>query len=78
MKRVSVVLSGAVGGDVRDIDLMPATTPRDVLQMIGLGNQQYLVSLEGSAEAFAAEEQIYARVPDGGKLRLTPVSDVGR
>lgn len=75
MKRVSVIVSGAAAGDVRDTDLLPGITAANVLEQLGLGG--YILSLEGSAQAFAAEEQIYGAVPEGGKLRATPISDVG-
>ena len=75
MKNVSVIVSGAAAGDVRELSLLPGITTADVLRNLNLGG--YLLSLEGSSQAYAAEEQIYDRVPDGGKLRATPISEVG-
>jgi hypothetical protein len=75
MKNVSVIVSGAAAGDVREVSLLPGITAADVLRNLRLDG--YLLSVEGSVTAFAAEEQIYDRVPDGGKLRATPISEVG-
>lgn len=76
-KNVAVLISGAPDGDnLKDVELPPGSTAGDVLQAIGLADG-YLLSREGSSQPFAAEETIYDSVPEGGKLRATPLSVVG-
>lgn len=77
MKTVVLIVSGRADGDnFQEIELHPGSTSGDVLRSVGLG-ADYLLSLEGSGNRFALEEQIYDAVPDGAKLRATPVSEVG-
>ncbi len=77
MKTIALVVSGRPDGDdVQEIELHPGSTAGDVLRSVGLGTD-YLLSLEGSANRFAIEEQIYDAVPDGSKLRATPIAEVG-
>ena len=73
MKNVSVVVSGAAAGDVREVTLLPGVTASDVLRDLQLDG--YILSLEGSVQAFAAEESLYNKVVDHGKLRASPVAD---
>jgi hypothetical protein len=75
MKNISVIVSGVPGGNIRDVTLQPGITAGDVLRALGL--QGYLLSIEGSGQAFAAEEPIYDRFVEGGKARATPLSEVG-
>ncbi|REJ71275.1 MAG: hypothetical protein DWQ34_00910 [Planctomycetota bacterium] len=76
MKTAAVIISGAPAGDnLRDIDVPPGSSAGDVLRTLDLNG--YLLSKEGSAQAFAAEEDIYAAIQSGDKLRATPVAEVG-
>lgn len=75
MKNVSVIVSGAAAGDIREVSLLPGITAADVLRNLRLDG--YILSLEGSVHAFADLEQIFDLVPQGGKLRATPISEVG-
>jgi hypothetical protein len=76
MKNLTVLISGAPEGDnLRDLEIESGTTAGDVLKALNL--RGYLLSQEGSAQAFAAEEQIYDQVADGTKLRATPIAEVG-
>jgi len=77
MKTVALIVSGRPDGDnFQEIELHPGSTAGDVLRSVGLG-ADYLLSLEGSANQFALEEQMYDAVSEGGKLRATPVAEVG-
>jgi hypothetical protein len=77
MKRIAVIISGVPEDrSLRELEIQAGTTAGDVLRSLGLDGQ-YLLSREGSAQAFANEEEIYEVVPDGGKLRCTPVAEVG-
>lgn len=76
MKNCIVVISGAPPGDnVKEIELQPGSTAQDALRAMGLDS--YVLSREGSGHAFAAEEDLFAQVEDGQKLRATPVAEVG-
>jgi hypothetical protein len=77
MKVAALLISGQGQNGMREIEIHPGTTAADVLASVGLGND-YLLSIEGSGNRFAAEEVIYDAVPNGGKLRATPVAEVGR
>lgn len=55
--------------------MQPGATAGDVLRELGL--EGYLLSREGSAQAFANEENLYAAVDDGTKIRATPIAEVG-
>lgn len=76
MKTAAVIISGAPSGDnLRELELQAGTSAGDVLRALNLNG--YLLSKEGSAQAFAAEEDIYGALADGDKLRATPVAEVG-
>lgn len=76
MKTVVVIVSGRPApGNIQEIDIQPGTTAGDVLNSLNLNG--YLLSREGSAQAFAAEEEIYSVIEDGQKLRCTPIAEVG-
>lgn len=76
MKTVVVVISGLPSGEnVRETEIQPGTTAGDVLKALNLHG--YLLSREGSSQAFAAEENIYDAVSEGEKLRSVPVAEVG-
>lgn len=76
MKQIAVIISGASGDNVKDVTLPPGATAGDVLQAIGLG-EDFLLSREGSSQVFSREEDVYDAVPEGGKLRATPLAVVG-
>jgi hypothetical protein len=76
MKTVAVIISGAPAGEnLREVDIEPGTSAGDVLRALNLTG--YILSREGSAQAFAAEEDIYGAVEQGGKVRCTPIAEVG-
>ena len=76
MKTAAVIVSGAPAGDnLREIEIEPGTSAGDVLRALDLNG--YLLSREGSAQAYAAEEDIYSAIESGDKLRATPVAEVG-
>lgn len=76
MKTAVVIVSGAPRSDnLREIEIQPGTSAGDVLRALNLTG--YLLSKEGSAQAFAEEEDIYSAINDGDKLRATPVAEVG-
>src|SRR5262245_1181018 len=75
MKTLAVIISGAAGNNLREIEIQPGSSAGDALRALGLTD--YLLSKEGSAQAYAVEEDIYAAVNDGDKLRATPVAEVG-
>lgn len=76
MKTVSVIISGQGEDNIREVDLSPGSTAGDVLRALNLP-ESYLVSREGTAQPFALEEEIYAAVPEGAKLRCVPQATVG-
>lgn len=71
-----VIVSGAPEGrNLKEITLEVGATAGDVIRSLGLNG--YLLSLEGSAQAFASEEVIYDKVSEGGKFRASPIAEVG-
>jgi hypothetical protein len=76
MKRLAIIVSGAPPEQqLREVSVEPGVVAADVLR--GLNLAGYLLSKEGSAQFFAAEEPIYDAVNDGDKLRATPSAQVG-
>lgn len=76
MKTAAVIISGAPTGDnLREVEIQPGTNAGDVLRALNLPG--YLLSKEGSAQAYAAEEDLYGSITNGDKLRATPVAEVG-
>lgn len=77
MKTAAIIISGLPAGDnLRELEIQAGTNAGDVLRALNLNG--YLLSREGSAQAFAAEEDLYGAISDGDKLRATPVAEVGR
>jgi hypothetical protein len=77
MKVCAVVISGAAPGEnVKELEIRPGSTAGDALRALGLGDG-YVLSKEGSGHGFAAEEDLFAQVEDGQKLRATPIAEVG-
>jgi len=78
MKNVVLIVSGTGGQGFHEVELHEGITAGDTLRAaLGELGDQYLLSLEGSGQRFAAEELIYDRVPEGGKLRATAITEVG-
>jgi putative ubiquitin-RnfH superfamily antitoxin RatB of RatAB toxin-antitoxin module len=76
-KRVVIIVSGASDGpSLREADIHPGTTVADVLREAKL--QGYILTPEGSATYFAAEEELFPQVEDGSKLRATPITTLGQ
>lgn len=76
MKLATVVISALPPGkNTREVEIRPGSTAADVLRTLNLDG--YLLSREGSAQSFAAEEVIYDAIRDGDKLRATPIAEVG-
>lgn len=76
MKTVALIISGRGNNSVQEIELHPGITASDVLSAANLGDG-FLLSVEGAGHQLAAQEQVYELVPQGGKLRATPISEVG-
>ena len=69
MKEVIISVAGTNGkGDHRDVQLMPGTRPRDVLDKLGLDGFE-VNRPEGGR--FALNDDLYAAVADGQKLFVT-------
>ena len=76
MKNCTVIISGVPEANkLREVELQPGTTSGDVLKALGLSG--YLLGRESSGHYYAHDEEIYASVEDGSKLRATLQSDVG-
>jgi sulfur carrier protein ThiS len=73
MKTVAV----QVGDEVREVQIQPGTTVRDLLEFLQLPDT-YLISPAGSSMPFATDgESLYDAVNDGQKLRATVPANVG-
>ena len=73
MKRLSVVVAGT--GQIKDIQIEPGTTVRDVLQQLTL--HDYLLS-KGPTEPFLANaDSVYDKVNDGEKVFASTKAEVG-
>lgn len=72
IKRITVIRPGS--GKKTKIDIEPGTTPRDVLEKVGI--DVGYVQKPDEAAAFDAGEDLYARVADGEKLLATPNTPV--
>lgn len=75
MKTVAVNLPGS--GKWQDVEIAPGTTPRDVLNELGLGADFQLCPWQ-SAKTFAEDENLYGAVEDGEKLQAISASEVAR
>ena len=74
MKKLSVVVAGT--GQIKDIEIQPGTTARDILNQLGLPD--YLLSKAPNDPFFAANESIYDKVGDGEKIFASTKAEVGR
>jgi hypothetical protein len=73
MKRLSIVVAGT--GQIRDVQIDPGTSVRDVLQQTGL--RDYLLS-KGPNEPFMANaDGLYDKVADGEKVFASTKAEVG-
>lgn len=73
MKRLSVVVAGT--GQIRDVEIQPGTTARDVLTQLNLTD--YLLSKSANDPFFAAGESIFDKVNDGEKIFASTKAEVG-
>ena len=73
MKRLSVVVAGT--GQIRDVEIQPGTTARDVLTQLSLPD--YLLSKGPNDPFFAAAESIFDKVKDGEKIFASTKAEVG-
>jgi len=73
MKRLSVVVAGT--GQIRDVEIQPGTTARDVLTQLGLPD--YLLSKGPNDPFFAAGESVFDKVNDGEKIFASTKAEVG-
>jgi hypothetical protein len=76
MKNVAVIISGQGQDNLREVELSPGTTTRDVLKALKL-TDTYLLSHDGDPQPFAPDEELYEQVRDGAKLRCAPRATVG-
>ncbi len=74
MKKLSVVVAGT--GQIRDIEIEPGTTSRDILNQLGIPD--YLLSKGPNEPFFAAAESVYDKVADGEKIFASTKAEVGR
>jgi len=74
MKKLSVVVAGT--GQIKDIEIQPGTTARDILNQLGLPD--YLLSKGPNDPFFAANESVYDKVGDGEKIFASTKAEVGR
>lgn len=75
MKTVTVNLPGS--GKWQNVQIAPGTTPKDVLQQLGLA-QGYNLAPWKSPNAFATDENLYQAVEDGAKLQAVSPSEVAQ
>ena len=73
MKRLSVVVAGS--GQIRDVEIQPGTTARDVLTQLSI--PEYLLSKGPNDPFFAAAESIFDKVNDGEKIFASTKAEVG-
>jgi hypothetical protein len=73
MKRLSVVVAGS--GQIRDLEIEPGTTARDVLQKVGMPDG--LLSKGPNEPFFANADSIYDKVNDGEKIFASSKAEVG-
>ena len=76
-KKLAVLISGAPeGSNLRDLEIEPGTTTRDVLKALNL--EGYLLSRQDDMQPLAPLENVYESVPDGAKLLASPPAQVGQ
>ena len=73
MKKLTVVVAGT--GQIRDIEIQPGTTARDILNQLGIPD--YLLSKGPNDPFFAAGESVYDKVTDGEKIFASTKAEVG-
>ena len=74
MKKLSVVVAGT--GQIRDIEIQPGTTARDILNQLSIPD--YLLSKGPNDPFFAAGESVYDKVNDGEKIFASTKAEVGQ
>jgi hypothetical protein len=70
-KAVSVVIVGS--GQIQDVDIIPGSTARDILEKLNLTGE---LSVVGDPTPFGPNDNVYKRVEDGDKLNLKPGTPV--
>jgi hypothetical protein len=73
MKHLSVVVAGS--GQIRDLQIEPGTTAKDVLDQLNLND--YLLSKGSNEPFFANADSIYDKVNDGEKIFASTKAEVG-
>ena len=73
MKKLSVVVAGT--GQIKDIEIQPGTTARDILDQLSLSDD--LLSKGPNDPFFAATESVYDKVADGEKVFASTKAEVG-
>ena len=75
MKTVAINLPGSQKW--RELHIAAGTTPRDVLNELGLG-ADYRLSPWKSPTTFGDDDNLYGAVEDGAKLQAVSASEVAR
>jgi hypothetical protein len=71
VKNVTVIVSGAPEGrNLHEASVSPGTTPRDLKARLRIP-ADYLISVEGSGQFLANDENLFAQLADGQELRAT-------
>jgi len=73
MKKLSVVIAGS--GQIRDIEIQPGTTAKDILDQLNL--KDYLLSKGPNDPFLAATDSVYDKVKDGEKIFASTKAEVG-
>ena len=73
MKKLSVVVAGS--GQIRDIQIQPGTTAKDILDQLSL--KEYLLSKGPNEPFFANTDTVYDKVNDGEKIFASTKAEVG-
>jgi hypothetical protein len=74
MKKLSVVIAGS--GQIRDIEIEPGTTAKEILDQLNL--KGYLLNKGPNEPFFANTESIYDKVNDGEKIFASTKAEVGK
>ena len=73
MTKLSVVVAGS--GQIRDIQIQPGTTAKDILDQLSL--KDYLLSKGPNEPFFANADSVYDKVQDGEKIFASTKAEVG-
>jgi hypothetical protein len=75
MKKIGIVMAGAEGQEIKDVQIKPGTTAREILDAIKLKDGQ--LSPGANEAMFGANDNVYERVQDGAKLFASTRAEVG-